>query len=51
MVKKVTFVDFRGGDRPNRPPPLDLPLHGTESSLWCLSAQTKSYLISIALQQ
>jgi len=20
MVKKVTFVGFRGGDRPNRPP-------------------------------
>jgi len=21
FVKKVTFVGFRGGDRPNRPPP------------------------------
>jgi len=21
MVKNVTFVSFRGGDRPNRPPP------------------------------
>ena len=26
MVKRVTFVGFRGGDPPNRPPPLDPPL-------------------------
>jgi len=26
MVKKVTFLGFRGSDRTNRPPPLDPPL-------------------------
>jgi len=27
MVEKVTFLGFRGGDRPNRPPGSALALH------------------------
>jgi len=36
MVKKVTFVGFRGGDRPNRPPWIR---PGWRWSWWCKSGK------------
>jgi len=47
MVNKVSFLSFRGGDRPNRPPPESAPDLGANSLFYAefISHVTAAFIV------